>query len=145
MSRDPTARRKLDEMGIEKVCDLIMDGETLRDISILAQVDKHSLIRWLSEVPERSALATEARRLTSQSHEEEALRVVVDVEEDLTAIAKAREISSVHRWLARIRDPDKAGDKVENKLVGDLNLHRIISDKPQTEEEWSAAHGPDAG
>lgn len=46
-------------------------------------------------------------------------------------------------WWLKNRQPAKWKEKSEVDMSGDLNLHRVIADRPQTEDEWSTSHAPD--
>lgn len=47
-------------------------------------------------------------------------------------------------WL-RNRQPAKWRDRTEVDMSGDLNIRRVISEKPMTEAEWNATHADKDG
>lgn len=46
-------------------------------------------------------------------------------------------------WL-RNRQPAKWRDKTEVDMSGDVNIRRVISEKPMTEDQWTAEHADKA-
>lgn len=90
----------------------------------------------VAELQERAAVRTEV--------------TVASITDRLLAIAKKGEDSSEASMLAVARASLMDAAKL-NGLVVDKNeslvdqVQRIISDKPQTEEEWADAHGADLG
>ena len=63
-------------------------------------------------------------------------------------VQRSRLRVDARKWAASKIMPKTYGDKIDHTIGGDLNLHRIISEKPLTEDEWASSHGatkPDAG
>ncbi len=90
----------------------------------------------VAELQERAAVRTEV--------------TVASITDRLLAIAKKGEDSSEAALLsvarASLMDAAKLNGLVVDKSESVVDqVQRIISDKPQTEEEWAEAHGADLG
>lgn len=137
--REPNAKKKpangeaaakLDAMGIEAVCERLMEGDGYRAIAKSAGVSLGTFAAWLAASSERSARAREARKVSAETEDEQALKVLEDLDADPSpgAVAKAREIAQHRRWRAKVRDPERYGDrstldlnaKIENEDTGAL-------------------------
>lgn len=115
----PIAQQKLDAFGAAKVCELITDGKTMTYIAQMAGVSFGSLQTWLEAVPERSARAREARRLTARLYDEEALDGIQRAK-DQFSLAKAKEAAHHLRWRSAKIDPKGYGDKLGIGAATDL-------------------------
>lgn len=112
MAKKPgDARKILDDLGIEGVCALVMEGKLYREICREIGVASHStLIAWLAEDAERGRLMEEARRFAAYSFDEMALEQFDGVE-NAVDLGVAREKASHLRWRAKAFNP-RYGDKV---------------------------------
>ena len=123
MTESP-ALDKLDALGIEAFCDLILDGTTQMQIAENLGISRSMVNRWLSLRPEHSARALEARRLASSAWDEKAEKVIQDAG-DQFELSKAKELAHHYRWRASKVHPADYGIKPaiisegedENKLV----------------------------
>lgn len=105
-----TAMRALDELGIDEFCDRIINGDSQTKIAQTVGVGIASIAKWLALDPERSARARDAMQSGADTHAEKAEIVLMDKTMD---VARARELASHYRWLARVRNPKQYGDKLE--------------------------------
>lgn len=105
---------KLDAFGIEAVCDHILNGVTLLDISKTVGVDLSALIRWLDADLHRSARAREARIKAAFVWDEMAVQELRNAQRDPVEMTRAREIASHYRWRASKIAPKQYGDKVQH-------------------------------
>lgn len=116
MPTPPTAREAFDALGIDAVCDLILDGKSQREIGAIAGATAGSFRTWLSEDAARSARATEARRNTACHWDEQAEAELREAPLTTEGIAKARELASHFRWRASKIDP-RYGDRVQSQTL----------------------------
>lgn len=116
MPTPPTAREAFDALGIDAVCDLILDGKSQREIGAIAGASGGSFSAWLAADPGRSARANEARRATSWHWDEKAEQELREAPLTTEGIARARELASHFRWRASKIDP-RYGDRVQSQTL----------------------------
>lgn len=117
MSPQPVAREALDALGIDEVCDRIVDGDTLTAIAASAEVSIGSLVSWIAADSERSVRAREARALAARVYDERAEAEIVG-SKDAFGLSKAKELAYHLRWRASKIAPKEYGDKVTQEHVG---------------------------
>lgn len=143
MANPGEAEAILDALGIEVLCDRVVDGETLTAICDDIGVNRGSLRRWVALDEKRMKAMHEARVASAQAFDELAEKEIRAAKSKM-ALSRARELAHHFRWRASKAAPKEYGDKVE--LSGDKNaplvLEMGISRRPAlTREEWLAAHG----
>jgi hypothetical protein len=117
---------KLDELGIDAICDRILDGESQKSIARSLKIDQRRIAHWLALDEAKSAKMREAQRLSSKHWDEEAERVLKAIKDNPGSIARARELASHYRWRAKVYNPRDYGDRVDvngtTKVVHLVNL-----------------------
>lgn len=108
---------KLDTLGIDWLCDCILNEMTTRQICDAVGVGIGTLYRWEAANEERSARVREARRKCQRNFEEQAVQVLLDAKTPFE-LAKAREIAHHLRWRASRVAPDDYGDKTTTQHTG---------------------------
>lgn len=106
------ATEKLDQLGVDALCDRICAGESQTAIARDLDIGVATLCRWIAADVERSARVREARISAARSFDDLAeyeLRSAADTFE----LAKARELASHYRWKASKADPRGYGEKIE--------------------------------
>lgn len=106
------ATEKLDQLGVDALCDRICAGESQTAIARDLGIGVATLCRWIAADVERSARVREARISAARSFDDMAeyeLRSAGDAFE----LAKARELASHYRWKASKADPRGYGEKIE--------------------------------
>lgn len=138
---------------------LALLGATDRDIADFFEIDERTLYRWKHENAEfcqalkvgkeESDNRVEQslyRRATGYSHDAVKIFMPAGAKEPIYAPFVEHhppDTTAAIFWLKN-RRPDAWRDV--NKLeIDHETVQRIISDKPQTEEEWAKAHGADLG
>jgi len=111
------AQALLDAEGIDRICERICDGEPLTHICAAIGVSFGTLQTWLEAIPERSARAREARRVTSRMWDEKALQGIESAA-DPFELAKAKEAAHHLRWRATKIAPADYGEKVTQEHTG---------------------------
>jgi len=115
-------REILDELGIDAVCDMIIDGMLLREICRKLGIKGHaSLIAWISSDKDRAKRVEAARRLSAIAHEEAALESIRSANGKL-ALAKAKEEAHHQRWRASKLNPQAYGDKLDLNHSGQTTV-----------------------
>lgn len=112
MSTPATAAAKLNEIGIDAVCDMIAGGVPMRQIAERAGVSVGSVANWLAD-PERSVRARAARLNAAAHWDEEAERVIQEADRDSVEVQRARELAQHYRWRAKSFAPAAYGDRVQ--------------------------------
>ena len=149
------AKDKLDEMGIEAVCERIADGWPLHRIASEAGVSKGTLITWLGGA--NLDHYTRAKEAQADKFAEEIIAIAdeesttvkggddgpVEVVFDSTAVQRNRLRVDARKWLASKMYPKRYGDRqaldVEAKVtmrtldqeLSDLNAQRNTASGPQ--------------
>jgi len=131
-------------------------GLTDAELGLAFGVSHQTLANWYEAYPEfldaRARAREEADGHIAQSlyhrakgYEHEAVKIFMPPGADEPVYAKYIErfppdTAAASLWL-RNRHPDKWKDRTEQVVAGDLNLHRVFSDTPLTEEDWAKQHG----
>ena len=90
---------------------LITEGTSYRDICERLNIKLTALTTFLS-IQEHYARTKLALKVSADYYADMSIKVLQDVPEDKTAIMKARELSSAYRWMARVRDTNKYGERI---------------------------------
>lgn len=108
------AQDKLDELGIDALCDMIERDESYSDISEQIGVSEPVICRWIAADPERSARVRESRIKSANSCDTKAEKALEAIASNAQQgeITRQRELASHYRWRARVRDPRQYGEKV---------------------------------
>lgn len=122
MPNHPISKAKLDELGVDAVCDLIRDGKSLTEISAITSTSRARFCAWLEAEPSRSAQVMKARADTAWHWDCEAERVV-RAAKGPDEIAVARELAHHYRWRASKIARQMYGDRVEQIHMGGVVLH----------------------
>lgn len=115
----PRARRKdahvqaaLDAVGLDRVCELISAGRSLVQTAQELGVGLSRLQEWFGADPARAARVREAQAQSAAYWDHKAEQVLQEAT-DKDSLAKARELSQLYRWRAKIYKPAQYGDKVQ--------------------------------
>lgn len=111
------ATEKLDQLGVDALCDRICAGESQTAIARDLGIGVATLSKWIAAEPERSARVREARISAARSFDEMAEDELRRAE-DPFGLAKARELASHYRWKASKANPREYGDKVQQEVSG---------------------------
>lgn len=127
VSKPPTPAEKLNKIGIEHICDQIMEGIFFQDIANLADVSRTSLTKWLE---------TEHKNLYASAREERYHRLAEQVIEisdyskedtyidsqgvertDAEVVARSRLRVDARKWYVAKMLPKQYGDRTT--IAGD--------------------------
>lgn len=111
------AAAKLNNYGIDAICQDILNGVTLTAIAETLEVSIGSLISWREADPERSARAREARARRAEMWDELAIAELREAKDPIS-LGIAKEIAHHYRWRASKTAPADYGDKVQNEHTG---------------------------
>ena len=111
------AQDKLNAIGSEQVAEWIADGRSYREIARTAEVGLGRLCMWIEADPERSRACARARETSAQAFEDQAQEYIHDAE-DQFELSKAKELAIHLRWRAKVNNPRRYGDKVQNEHTG---------------------------
>jgi len=135
MAQSKNARLALDEMGIDEVCEMILNGQSYRQIAAVASVSAGSVVSWLNETAERSARAREARAQAAILWDERAVEVI-EKAQTAEEITKARELAHHYRWRAKMVNPKEYGDRTT--ISGDPENPLVLSQVAETRAQLIA-------
>lgn len=110
---------KLDEFGVEALCDAIRVPMSMIEISHGLGISQGTLIAWISATPERSARVRDARTATAQHWDNEATELI-KIARTPFQLAKAKELAHHFRWRAAKIAPRDYGDKLAIGGASDL-------------------------
>ena len=116
-TRPPVARNKCEDFGIEKICDLIISGDSMTNIAAQIGVNISTLIEWSEGDTNRSARVREARRHSGRIWDEKA-EECIRLADDKFGLDKAKELAHHYRWRAKAIAPREYGDKVTQEHTG---------------------------
>ena len=71
------------------------------------------LSRWLANTPLHTARTKQAVRISADYYADMSIQVLKDCPVDKVEIMKAKELSQAYRWMARVRDTTKYGEKLD--------------------------------
>lgn len=119
-------KAKLDAIGIDAVCEMILNDMSYAAIGAKFQMTAPSVAQWLDADPLRSARARDARVRSAAKCDELALAALQEISDDGSnaMVARQREIASHYRWRAKVRNPREYGDAI--KIDGDLKVTQTI-------------------
>jgi len=121
---------KLEAYGLDRICDEILEGESLTAIAAKAGVRVSGLVQWLAADPDRSARARECRAESAKLWDEKAV-AVIEAAADPFELAKAKELSHHFRWKASKIAPKEYGDKIQAEHSGSVGLTLEIGTDPE--------------
>lgn len=110
---------KLDELGVETLCDAIRIPMSMREISDRLGISQSTLCDWIAATPERSARVKAARVATAQHWDNEATELIAKARTPFQ-LAKAKELAHHFRWRAAKIAPKDYGDKLAIGGASDL-------------------------
>jgi len=113
----PVAQNRLESIGIDAVCAMIGDGQSMTSIAESADTTYGVLQAWLNNNPDYSARVREIRTLTARYWDEQAESVIKTSSDNLT-FAQARELAHHYRWRAAKIAPREYGDKITQEITG---------------------------
>lgn len=114
-----TLLAKLDEFGVEALCDAIRAPMSMLAIAQELGVSQGTLIAWVGATAERSARVKEARMATAQHWDQEATELIAAARTPFQ-LMKAKELAHHYRWRAAKIAPRDYGDKIAIGGASDL-------------------------
>ena len=103
--------------GLAWVLEQILSGQSLRNISGLANVSLGGLVEWLTKDPERERAVLDARRRMALLWDEQALDVIAQAQTPVE-LQRAQQMAAHLRWRAARMAPRVYGDKVQQEVTG---------------------------
>lgn len=131
----PTHKEVLNAYGIDAICTRISSGESQRSIAKSLGVHDGIFVEWLAADPERFARTKAARANSASLWDEQAEKVLLDMEADPRGVARANALAHHYRWRAKAHNPrDFSGEKQqeENKDKDLAAVLRALADKLPT-------------
>lgn len=113
-------REILEATGIDRICEMIIEGKLLREIARELGIKGHaSLIKWINDDEARAKAVEAARKLAAFDYDEQALEVIRAARNKIE-ISRAREEASHLRWRASKMNPKQFSDKIDLNHSGDV-------------------------
>ena len=115
--KDPEKRIEYSQKWADLICDLVIDGKSLRTICLADDMPSRSAVmKWLIDHEDFADQYARAREAQQDTYAEEIIHIA-DTEKDSN---KARVMIDARKWHAGKLAPKKYGDKLS--LDADLNL-----------------------
>lgn len=118
--------REYNQAEADKVCELIMDGYSLRKIAAIdGMPSKQDILRWLRENTGFQAQYAHAREEQADALAEEIIDIADDISRDIVrdedgkpiidgfAAQRAKVMIDSRKWVAAKLKPKKYGDKID--------------------------------
>lgn len=111
---------KFTQTLVDKICDRLASGESLRKICADATMPaKITILRWLEKNEPFRAQYARARELQAENDVDEIIDIADSVKDgDANQIAAARLRVDARKWAASKKAPKKYGDKITQELTG---------------------------
>lgn len=107
---------------VERLCELVIEGNTLRQAAEQIGVSAGTLLGYVTEAPYSEHYAR-ARDAAAELFEADILTAAFAVTPD-TAAADRVKIDAL-KWVAARRAPKRYGDRIQQDVTGDLNIQVI--------------------
>lgn len=108
----------MDAYGIDKVCEDIAEGRSLRAIAEKAKSSLTRLLAWIEADPDRSARVRDARSSMARVWDDKAESEIREAKDEFE-LRKAKELAHHYRWRASKVAPKEYGDRITQEHVGD--------------------------
>lgn len=122
MSKTLEHVKELDDLGLDEICSMILDGKTLTSIAEKVGVSKGALLAWIGW-GDRSARVNAARSDAAVYWDDKAERGIENAA-DPFQLSIAKELAHHYRWRASKIAPKTYGDKPLE--VGGLNGGPVV-------------------
>lgn len=110
---------------LEAIEELIVNGRSFRSIANEYKISLSQLSRWLSH-PQRIARTMMATKISADYYADKSIEVLKSCPLDKVSVMLADKQSQAYRWMARVRDVSKYGEKLDvtsdNKPIVQVNL-----------------------
>lgn len=126
-----TSRERIELYGIDAICERMASGMSLHKIAREISVPVMTLFDWVDRDPVYVARLNEARKRAAEMYAAKA-EEVIEQADDAIGVAKARELATHYRWLAKSLSP-RYRDKQEIEHSGNISVAdalKALSDKP---------------
>lgn len=108
----PGPYARLDELGVQWVCDRVADMKSMTAIANEAQTNIGSLMSWVQADPLRLVRVKEARRSTAQVWDDLAVETIRQAGDGFE-LSKAKELAHHYRWRASKIAPKEYGERLD--------------------------------
>ena len=121
--KDPGKRVEYSQKWADLICELVIDGKSLRTICLADDMPSRSTVmKWLIEQADFADQYARAREAQQDTYAEEIIHIA-DTEKDPN---RARVMIDARKWHASKLAPKKYGDKVDLAHTGQVELvHEI--------------------
>ncbi len=112
-----SATSAFDAMGIDGVCQRLMDGASFQEIASEVGLQHSALSMWLGRDSDRSARAQAAKAVAAELWDRKAAESI-ERAADAFALAKAKELAHHYRWRASKLAARTYADHAKVELTG---------------------------
>lgn len=112
-------RQYLDEIGIEKIGEMVQHGMSLMEVSAILDVSSRVMRTWVQASKERLLELEQARAFAADEERAQAKRVLYDTR-SFPDTARAKAIADFHQWTAERWNKELYGKSV--KVDGNLSV-----------------------
>ena len=101
---------------VRKVCEMVVEGQTVRQIADYFSVSPGTVLYWIESKPEYAEQYARARASAADMFENDIIEAAQAVTPE-TAAADRVKIDAL-KWVAARRAPKRYGDKLQQELTG---------------------------
>ncbi len=116
-----TVTAYLDNLGVEFICDALMNGFMLTEIAKNLNVDRSDMMKWIRSNPERNQAVIQSRMDAADAWDDKAEIAILSADNPLD-LARARELAQHYRWRASKLDPRRYGKNEESDSSSDVKI-----------------------
>lgn len=117
MSEKVTPSEKAMDDKVRKICELVVEGHTLRKIADSFGVSPGGVLYWIESKPEYADQYARARSSAADMFENDIIEAAQFVTPE-TAAADRVKIDAL-KWVAARRAPKRYGDRIQQEVTGD--------------------------
>lgn len=128
-----TSHEKLDALGLDAICEAIVERNSLTKIARDAGVPVSGLLGWIEADPERSARVRETRAVTARLWDEQAEQVINSARDEFE-LKKAKELAHHYRWRGSKIAPREYGDQQRHVHEGKVGIEQLVAGGEQASE-----------
>lgn len=101
---------------VRKICELVVEGQTVRQIAAHFGVSPGTVLYWIESKPEYAEQYARARSSAADMFENDIIEAVQSVTPE-TAAADRVKIDAL-KWVAARRAPKRYGDRIQQEVTG---------------------------
>ena len=119
-------RERIEFLGAEKICAMVADGKSLKDIARVAGCRAGAISAYMGATPQTRFMLRTAREAAAWVYDERAEEKLTAATEPF-ALAQSRELAAHYRWRASKTAPEIYGDS--QRVTLDATVSALTPDE----------------